>query len=156
MSAHIAIDSMGGDHGLSVTVPAALKFLERHPDFAILLVGQTLWGLMAMMNVKLTPAIPWSALVMPFVLAVLVAWLNNGAGLWPATVRFAPGTDGALITRRLRMAAAWAGPVTPGAYQSGDGRAGLTVELAGEHAPVSLSLLINPATGELRQADVAL
>jgi glycerol-3-phosphate acyltransferase PlsX len=39
MSARIAIDSMGGDHGLSVTVPAALRFLARHPDFAVLLVG---------------------------------------------------------------------------------------------------------------------
>jgi glycerol-3-phosphate acyltransferase PlsX len=39
MSARIAIDSMGGDHGLSVTIPAALKFLSRHPDFAVLLVG---------------------------------------------------------------------------------------------------------------------
>ncbi len=90
------------------------------------------------------------------VLADVVAWLNNGAGLWPATVSFAPGTDGGLIIRRLRMAAAWAGPATPGAYQAGDGRAGLTVELAGEHAPLSLSLLINPATGELRQADALL
>ena len=39
MSTHIAIDSMGGDHGLSVTVPAALKFLERHPEVSVLLVG---------------------------------------------------------------------------------------------------------------------
>jgi glycerol-3-phosphate acyltransferase PlsX len=39
MSARIAIDVMGGDHGLSVTVPAALAFLKRHADFAVLLVG---------------------------------------------------------------------------------------------------------------------
>jgi glycerol-3-phosphate acyltransferase PlsX len=39
MPARIAIDSMGGDHGLSVTVPATLQFLERHPDVTILLVG---------------------------------------------------------------------------------------------------------------------
>ena len=39
MPARIAIDSMGGDHGLSVTIPATLRFLESHPDVRILLVG---------------------------------------------------------------------------------------------------------------------
>lgn len=39
MPARIAIDSMGGDHGLSVTIPATLGFLERHADVAVLLVG---------------------------------------------------------------------------------------------------------------------
>ena len=54
------------------------------------------------------------------------------------------------------MAAAWTGTVVPGAYRAGDGAASVTVELAGEHAPVVLSLLVNPGTGEIRQADVAL
>ena len=36
----IAIDCMGGDHGPSVTVPAALAFLRRHPDARVVLVGQ--------------------------------------------------------------------------------------------------------------------
>ena len=40
--------------------------------FAITAVGQSLWGVMAIANVKLTPAFPWSALVMPLVLAALV------------------------------------------------------------------------------------
>jgi phosphate acyltransferase len=35
----IAIDCMGGDHGVSVTVPAAIKFVLEHPDASILLVG---------------------------------------------------------------------------------------------------------------------
>ena len=48
--------------------------------FAIVLVGQTLWGAMAMVNVKLTPAMPWAAAVMPFVLAALVAFLAGRAG----------------------------------------------------------------------------
>ena len=45
--------------------------------------------------------------------------------------------------------------MTTGAYQAGDGTASVTVELVGEHATVTLSLLVNAATGELRQADVA-
>ncbi|MFP5483969.1 MAG: phosphate acyltransferase, partial [Gammaproteobacteria bacterium] len=34
----IAIDCMGGDHGLSVTVPACLRFLKQHPDVQLVLV----------------------------------------------------------------------------------------------------------------------
>jgi hypothetical protein len=100
------------------------------------------------------PPAPDSALAQ--VLDAVITWLNGGAGTWPESVPVSPGADAGLIARRLRMAAAWAGPVTPGAWQAGDGRASATVELAGEHATVSLSLLVNSRTGELRQADVAL
>jgi membrane protease YdiL (CAAX protease family) len=48
--------------------------------FAITLVGQTLWGLMAMVNVRLTPAIPWSAAIMPVILVVLVGVLSGRLG----------------------------------------------------------------------------
>jgi len=40
MSVRIAIDCMGGDHGLSVTVPAAVAFARRTPDVSCLLVGR--------------------------------------------------------------------------------------------------------------------
>ena len=60
-----------------------------------------------------------------------------------------PEADAGLIARRLRMAAAWAGPVTTGAYQAGDGTSSVTCELVGEQATVTLSLLVNAATGEL-------
>ncbi len=36
----VAIDAMGGDHGLVVTIPAAVEFLERNPGASALLVGQ--------------------------------------------------------------------------------------------------------------------
>lgn len=35
----VAVDAMGGDHGPSVTVPAALLALKRHPGLTLLLVG---------------------------------------------------------------------------------------------------------------------
>src|SRR5690606_30313901 len=35
----IAIDCMGGDSGLPVTVPAACRFVQQHPDTRFLLVG---------------------------------------------------------------------------------------------------------------------
>lgn len=40
MTARIAIDCMGGDHGPSVTVPAALRFLVEHSAAQLILVGQ--------------------------------------------------------------------------------------------------------------------
>lgn len=41
MTVRIAIDCMGGDHGLEVTVPAALEFARAEPDAALLLVGRS-------------------------------------------------------------------------------------------------------------------
>ncbi|MDF3035540.1 MAG: plsX [Paucimonas sp.] len=39
MTIKISIDCMGGDHGPSVTIPAALSFLRREPDTELVLVG---------------------------------------------------------------------------------------------------------------------
>lgn len=39
MSLTIALDGMGGDHGPSVVVPAALQALSEHPDLTLILVG---------------------------------------------------------------------------------------------------------------------
>lgn len=36
----IALDAMGGDHGPSVTVPAALAMLAKHPELRLILVGR--------------------------------------------------------------------------------------------------------------------
>lgn len=99
---------------------------------------------------------PASDSVLATVLTDVVTWLNSGAAQWPGVMRVAPGTDEGLLRRRLLMAAAWAGTCRTGAYRAGDGAASVSVELAGEHATVVLSLLVNPGTGEIRQADVAL
>lgn len=40
MAVTLAIDCMGGDHGPTVTVPAALDFLVHDPDCAVILVGR--------------------------------------------------------------------------------------------------------------------
>jgi Beta-lactamase len=89
-------------------------------------------------------------------LDAVVGWLNDPAREWPAELPVAANADAGLIARRLRMAAAWAGKIAVGAFQAGSGTASSTVELVGEHAPITLSLLVNRATGELRQADVTL
>jgi CubicO group peptidase (beta-lactamase class C family) len=89
-------------------------------------------------------------------LDAVVEWLNDPAQDWPADVPVAASADPGLLARRLRMAATWAGKCTLGAYQAGSGIAAATVELVGEHASVTLTLLVNRETGELRQADVTL
>jgi len=89
-------------------------------------------------------------------LDAVLEWMNDPAQEWPAEVPIAASADAGLIARRLRMAAAWAGKCTAGAFQVGSGTASVTVELVGAHAPATLSLLVNRATGELRQADVTL
>ncbi len=40
MKITIAVDAMSGDYGLEATVPAAAKFLARHPDAQLIMVGQ--------------------------------------------------------------------------------------------------------------------
>jgi glycerol-3-phosphate acyltransferase PlsX len=40
MTIKISIDCMGGDHGPSVTIPAAISFVKREPDVELILVGQ--------------------------------------------------------------------------------------------------------------------
>ena len=90
-------------------------------------------------------------------LTTVIEWLNDSLDdEWPAELPFSATADGDLIARRLRMAAIWAGTCAAGVYRAGDGAASVTVELVGEHAAIVLSLLVNPATGELRQADVSL
>jgi CubicO group peptidase (beta-lactamase class C family) len=100
------------------------------------------------------PPAPNSALARA--LDAVVGWLNDPAQDWPADVPVAANADAGLIARRLRMAAAWAGKCAVGACQAGSGTSSVTVELVGEHAPVTLALLVNRATGELRQADAIL
>jgi CubicO group peptidase (beta-lactamase class C family) len=106
---------------------------------------------------SLTLAVPPATdSVLARALATVVAWLNEGDVAWPATLPVSAAADAGLIARRLRMAAIWAGSCGAGAYRAGDGAASVAVELVGEHATIVLSVLVNPATGELRQADVSL
>jgi len=93
-------------------------------------------------------------------LAAVVAWLNGSDGndgtdrYWPDSIPVAETVDAGLLARRLRMAAVWAGPARLGAYRAGDGAASVAVELAGEHATLILTLVVDAASGVLRQADL--
>jgi CubicO group peptidase (beta-lactamase class C family) len=80
----------------------------------------------------------------------VVGWLNGGEPV-PA----GDGLDLALASRRVRSAGAWAGTCRPGACRAGDGTSSVTVDLAGEHAGMTLAIAIDPATGLLCHLDVA-
>ena len=87
-------------------------------------------------------------------LAAILAWLNGTDCDWPAAIPVAETVDAGLLARRLRMASAWAGPSRLGAYRAGDGAASVAVELVGEHATLTLTLVVDPASGLLRQGDI--
>ena len=104
---------------------------------------------------SLTVAVPPAAgSALGATLDAVIGWLNGTDAGWPAAIAVADGVDTTLLARRLRMASAWAGPVQAGACKAGDGTASVTVELTGQHATVTLTLLIDPATRALRLADV--
>jgi CubicO group peptidase (beta-lactamase class C family) len=85
----------------------------------------------------------------------LLGWLNGPDRGWPPYIAVAETVDTSLLARRFGMAAAWAGECRLGAFKAGDGTASVTVELVGGHAVLTLSLVIDPAEGLLRQADIA-
>jgi serine-type D-Ala-D-Ala carboxypeptidase/endopeptidase len=87
-------------------------------------------------------------------LAAVLAWLNGADPDWPERIPAAETVDAGLLARRLRMAAVWAGPCQLGAYRAGDGAASVAVELVGEHATLTLTLVVDPSSGVLRQADI--
>jgi hypothetical protein len=87
-------------------------------------------------------------------LAAVLAWLNGTDRDWPIAIPVAQTVDAGLLARRLRMASAWAGPGRLGAYRAGDGAASVAAELVGEHATLTLTMIVDPASGLLRQADI--
>src|SRR3974390_375144 len=70
--------------------------------FAITAVGQGLWGVMVMANLKFTPAVPWAAMVMPLILLAMAAFLTGRS--WP---RAGAAARRALVPLRPVTARAW-------------------------------------------------
>lgn len=88
-------------------------------------------------------------------LASVVSLLNGGSPGWPSTLPVSPEVDTGLLLRQFRVAAAWAGPCRPGVFRAGDGDTAATVELVGEHARLTLSVVVDGA-GVLEQAGITL
>jgi hypothetical protein len=86
----------------------------------------------------------------------LIGMLNDGSDQWPDWVPVAADVDTAQVTRRLRVAAAWAGRCTVGAFRAGDGESAATVELDGPSGRVILAITVDEDAELLRTADVTL
>jgi serine-type D-Ala-D-Ala carboxypeptidase/endopeptidase len=86
----------------------------------------------------------------------LVALLNDGTPAWPDSLPTSGWLDTGLVVRRFRMAAGWAGHCGLGLFRAGDGERSATVELDGEHAKLTLAVVVDPATKELHQAEIHL
>jgi CubicO group peptidase (beta-lactamase class C family) len=105
---------------------------------------------------SLTLAVPPAAgSALCITLDAVVDWLNGTDPGWPPAVPVAGGVSTGVMARRLRMAAAWAGSCRVGAVKAGDGTASVAAELIGEHATITLALVIDPETRLVRLADVA-
>jgi len=105
---------------------------------------------------SLTLAVPPAAgSALRATLDAVVGWLNGRESDWPPSIQLGAGVDAGMLARRLRMAAVWAGRCRVGAFKAGDGTASVAAELIGEHATITLALVIDPETRILRLADVA-
>jgi CubicO group peptidase (beta-lactamase class C family) len=100
------------------------------------------------------PPAPGSGLLR--LLDSLIGMVNDGSARWPDWLPAAADVDTALVARQLRVAAAWAGRCTAGAYRSGDGETAAAVELEGPTGRVVLAVAVDEAGEVLRQVDVTL
>jgi CubicO group peptidase (beta-lactamase class C family) len=100
------------------------------------------------------PPAPGSPLVR--LLDSLIGMINDGSALWPDWLPAAPDVDTALVARKLRVAAAWAGRCTASAFRAGDGEASTAVELEGQSGRLILSISVDEAGEVLRQAEITL
>ncbi|HYB17877.1 MAG TPA: serine hydrolase domain-containing protein [Streptosporangiaceae bacterium] len=103
---------------------------------------------------SLAMAVPPAGTPLGGTLDAVLAWLNGNDRAWPPSIPLAGTVDAGLLARRFRMAAAWAGVCRLGAFKAGDGIASVTVELVGKHAALTLTLVVDPVDGLLRQADI--
>jgi serine-type D-Ala-D-Ala carboxypeptidase/endopeptidase len=104
---------------------------------------------------SLTVAVPPAAgSTLRAALDAVAEWLNGEGRGWPPSIPVADGVDAGLLARRLRMAAVWAGRCRVGGFKAGDGTASVAAELVGEHATITLTLVIDPESRILRMADV--
>ena len=83
-----------------------------------------------------------------------VDWMNGADRDWPPVIPVTAGVGTTTMARRLRMAAAWSGLCRVGGFKAGDGAASVVAELLGDHATITLALVIDPETRLLRLADV--
>jgi hypothetical protein len=100
------------------------------------------------------PPAPGSAL--HEVLDLLISSLGGNAVDWPAGLAAADGLDTGEVLRRLRLAAAWAGPCRLDSYLAGNGSTTATVLLTGPSGNAELTAEIGESGRALTRLTVSL
>ena len=100
------------------------------------------------------PPAPGSALA--DVLESLIGLVNSGAMDWPAGLETADGLSTGDVLRRLRIAAAWAGPCQIDCYLAGNGSESTTVRLSGPSGGAELTAEVSDSGRTLSRIDVSL
>jgi CubicO group peptidase (beta-lactamase class C family) len=109
--------------------------------------------LVQQLTVPVPPA-PGSALANA--LGLLVGSLKSGAATWPAGLEAADGLDTGDVLRRLRLAAAWAGPCELDCYLAGTGSTSATVLLTGPAGHAQLTAEVAESGHALTRLTVSL
>jgi CubicO group peptidase (beta-lactamase class C family) len=100
------------------------------------------------------PPAPGSAL--HGVLDLLIRSLGSTVTDWPAGLETSGGLDPAAALRRLRLAAAWAGPCEPDCYLAGNGSTSATVLLSGQSGNAELTAEIGESGPALTRLTISL
>ena len=100
------------------------------------------------------PPAPGSAL--RDVLDLLIRSLGSSVIDWPAGLDAADGLDTGAVLRRLRLAAAWAGPCQLDCYLAGNGSTSATVLLSGQSGNAELTAEIGESGRALTRLTVSL
>ena len=127
-----------GEHG-TVTVQIKLAPLQQ-----------------ALVQQLTVPVPPEAGSALHDVLDVLVRSLGSNVTDWPAGLEAAEGFDTGAALRRLRLAAAWAGPCKLDCYLAGNGSTTATVFLSGQSGSAELTAEIAESGRTLTRLTVSL
>ena len=104
----------------------------------------------------IVPVPPEAGSALHDVLDLLVRSLGTNMTDWPAGLEAADGLDTRAALRRLRLAAAWAGPCQLDCYLAGNGSTSATVFLSGQSGSAELTAEIGESGRALTRLTVAL
>jgi CubicO group peptidase (beta-lactamase class C family) len=104
----------------------------------------------------IVPVPPAPGSVLHEVLDLLISSLGSNAVDWPAGLEAADGLDTGEVLRRLRLAAAWAGPCRLDSYLAGNGSTSATVLLTGSAESAELTAEIGESGRALTRLTVSL
>jgi CubicO group peptidase (beta-lactamase class C family) len=110
----------------------------------------------ALVQQLIVPVPPEAGSALRDVLDLLVRSLRSNVTDWPTGLEAADGLDTGAALRRLRLAAAWAGPCQLDCYLAGNGSTTATVFLSGQSGSAELTAEISESGRALTRLTVSL